>query len=113
QTSALIARPQFEVASIKPSPFFDRIMNVRPLPGRLTADATPQVLMQYAYGVQPFQLVGGPGWLASDHYEIEAKADVSANRDQIFRMLQSLLEDRFQVKTHREMKELPVFSLVS
>ena len=113
QTPAPTARPQFEVASIKPSPFFDRIMSVRPLPGRLTADATLQVLMQYAYGVQPFQLVGGPSWLTSDHYEIEAKADVSANRDQIFRMLQSLLEDRFQLKTHREMKELPVFTLVS
>jgi uncharacterized protein (TIGR03435 family) len=88
-------------------------MSVRPLPGRLTADATLQVLMQYAYGVQAFQLVGGPGWLTSDHYEIEARADASANRDQIFRMLQSLLEDRFQLKTHREMKELPVFTLVS
>jgi bla regulator protein BlaR1 len=106
------ARPQFDVASIKRSPSFDRIMSVRPLPGRLTADATLQVLMQYAYGVQPFQLVGGPSWLTSDHYEIEARADVSANRDQIFLMLQSLLEDRFHLKTHREMRELPVFTLV-
>jgi uncharacterized protein (TIGR03435 family) len=86
-------------------------MSVRPLPGRLTADATLQVLMQYAYGAQPFQLVGGPNWLATDRYEIEAKADVSANRDQIVLMLQSLLEDRFHLKTHREMKELPVFKL--
>ena len=106
-------RPQFEVASIKPSAFFDRIMSVRPLPGRLTADATLQVLMEYAYGVQAFQLVGGPRWLTSDHYEIEARADVSANRDQILRMLQSLLEDRFQLKIHREMQELPVFTLTS
>jgi uncharacterized protein (TIGR03435 family) len=113
QTPAVTVLPRFEVASIKPSPFFDRIMSVRPLPGRLTADATLQVLMQYAYGVQPFQLVGGPRWLASDHYEIEARADTPANRDQIFRMLQSLLEDRFQLKTHRETKELPVFALVS
>jgi uncharacterized protein (TIGR03435 family) len=111
--SRLTAGLQFEVASIKPSPFFDRIMSVRPLPGRLSADATLQVLMQHAYGVQPFQLVGGPSWLTSDHYEIEAKADVSANRDQVFRMLQSLLEDRFQLKIHREIKELPVFTLVS
>src|SRR5580765_5578334 len=111
--AASTARPQFEVASVKPSPFFDRIMSVRPLPGRLTADATLQVLMQYAYAVQPFQLVGGPGWLTSDHYEIEARADVSANRDQIFRMLQSMIEDRFQLKTHRETTDLPVLTLVS
>jgi bla regulator protein blaR1 len=113
QTSAEpTARPQFDVASIKPS-FNDRIMNVRPLPGRLTADATLRVLMQYAYSVQPFQLVGGPSWLTSARYEVDAKADATVNRDQIFLMLQSLLEDRFQLKTHRETKELPVFMLVA
>jgi uncharacterized protein (TIGR03435 family) len=111
QAAESTARPRFEVASIKPSSS-DRIMNVRPLPGRLAADATLQVLMQYAYGVQPFQIVGGPGWLTSARYEINATAGASANRDQILLMLQSLLEDRFQLKTHREMKELPVFTLV-
>ena len=113
QTPAdLNARPQFEVASIKPS-FSDRIMNVRPLPGRLAADATLQVLMQYAYAVQPFQVVGGPGWLTAARYEIDARADATVNRDRLFLMLQSLLEDRFQLKTHRQMKELPVFRLVA
>jgi len=106
------ARPQFEVASIKPS-FSDGIMHVRPLPGRLTADATLQVLMQYAYGVQAFQLLGGPSWLTSARYEIDARADATVNRDQLFLMLQSLLEDRFHLKTHRDMKELPVFILAS
>jgi len=105
------ARPQFEVASIKPS-LSQRIMNVRPLPGRLTADATLQILVQYAYGVEPFQVVGGPNSLMSERYEIDAKADAAASRDQVFLMLQSLLEDRFQLKTHRDMKELPVFALV-
>jgi uncharacterized protein (TIGR03435 family) len=104
-------RPQFEVASIKPS-FSQRIMNVRPLPGRLTADAIVQILVQYAYGVAPFQVVGGPNWLTSKRYQIDAKADVGASRDQMFLMLESLLEDRFQLKTHRDIKELPVFALV-
>jgi uncharacterized protein (TIGR03435 family) len=103
------ARPQFEVASIKPS-VSQRIMNVRPLPGRLTADATLQILMQYAYGV--WKIVGGPNWLTSSRYQIDATADAAANRDQMFLMLQSLLEDRFQLKTHRDTEELPVFALV-
>jgi uncharacterized protein (TIGR03435 family) len=47
----------------------------------------------------------------SERYQIDAKADATAGRDRMFLMLQSLLEDRFQLKTHREMKELPVFSL--
>jgi uncharacterized protein (TIGR03435 family) len=105
------ARPQFEVASIKPS-LNNSLMNVRPFPGRLTADATLQILVQYGYGVQPFQVAGGPAWIQSDRYQVEAKADGSASRDQVFLMLKSLLEDRFQLKTHRDMKEQPVFALV-
>jgi uncharacterized protein (TIGR03435 family) len=105
------ARPQFEVASIKPSSS-RRIMNVRPLPGRLTADASLQILAQYAYGVEPFEVVGGPNWLTSERYQIDAKADAAASRDQMFLMLQSLLEDRFQLKTHRDTRDLPVFALV-
>ena len=105
-------RRQFEVASVKPS-LGDSMMNVRPLPGRLVADATVQVLMQYAYDVQPFQIVGGPSWLTSARYDVEAKADSTASRGQLFLMLQPLLEERFRLKTHRETKELPTFTLVS
>ena len=112
RTVAAAARSRFEVASIKPS-FSGTIMNVRPLPGRLVADATLQVLMQYAYGVQPFQLLGGPGWLTSDRYAIEGKADAAVNRDQLFLMLKALVEDRFQLETHRETRELPAFTLVA
>jgi uncharacterized protein (TIGR03435 family) len=104
-------RPKFEVASIKPSQE-QRFMMVRPLPGRLTADAPVRLLMQNAYTVQPFQIVGGPGWIESEHFAIEAKAGGDASRDQIFLMLQSLLEDRFQLKVHRETRELPVYALV-
>ena len=103
---------RFDVASIKPS-VDDGIMNVRPLPGRLIADASLGILMQYAYGVQAFQVVGGPGWLTSERYRIEARTDAPATREQMFLMLQSLLEDRFHLKTHRDVKELPVFALVS
>jgi uncharacterized protein (TIGR03435 family) len=105
-------RPKFEVASIKPS--MERgFMAVRPLPGRLTATATVRVLMQNAYAMQPFQIVGGPDWINSERYGIEAKADGDASRAQMFLMLQSLLEDRFHLKTHRETKELPVYALVA
>jgi uncharacterized protein (TIGR03435 family) len=105
-------RPQFEVASVKPS-FSQSIQHVRPLPGRLTADASLQVLMQYAYGVEPFQIVGGPEWPMDGRYEIDAKAGGNASRARMFVMLQSLLEDRFQLKTHREIRELPVYALVA
>ncbi len=105
-------RPEFEVASIKPSAS-RVIQNVRPLPGRLTADASLQVLIQYAYGVQPYQVAGGPDWTMSQRYYIEAKAGENATRNRQFQMLQSLLEARFQLKTHRETREMPVYALVA
>jgi uncharacterized protein (TIGR03435 family) len=105
-------RPKFEVASVKPSQE-QRFQRVLPVPGRLTADASVRLLMQNAYTVQPFQIIGLPEWANSAHYEIEAKAAGNASRAQIFLMLQSLLEDRFSLKTHRETKDLPVYALVA
>ena len=69
--------------------------------------------MQYAYGVQPFQIVGGPERPMSARYQIDAKADGNASRARMFLMLQSLLEERFQLKTHRETRDLPVYALVA
>jgi uncharacterized protein (TIGR03435 family) len=105
-------RPQFEVASVKPSSATS-VANVRPLPGRLTANASLQILIQYAYGVQPFQVVDSARWLQSGRYEIDAKADGNTNRSQMFLMLQSLLKDRFQLKIHRETRDMPVYALVA
>jgi uncharacterized protein (TIGR03435 family) len=51
--------------------------------------------------------------LQPERYEIDAKADGNANRNQMFLMLQSLLEDRFQLKVHRETRDLPVYALVA
>jgi uncharacterized protein (TIGR03435 family) len=105
-------RPRFEVASVKPSGN-PGIQHVRPLPGRLTADASLRILMQYAYGVQPFQVIGGPERVMSARYEIDAKAGGNAGRGQLFLMLRSLLEDRYQLKTHRETRDLPAYALVA
>jgi uncharacterized protein (TIGR03435 family) len=57
--------------------------------------------------------MGGPTWLTSQRYQIDAKAAATASRGQMFLMLQSLLEDRFQLKIHRDTKEMPVFALVA
>ena len=103
--------PAFEAASIKPSESRGLQM-VRPLPGRLTADAGLRLIILNAYGVQAYQLAGGPDWLDRERYHIEAKAAANVGREQIFLMLQSLLADRFHLKVHRETKEMPVYDLV-
>ena len=105
------ARPKFEVAAIKPSAE-TRFMSLRPQPGRLTANAPVRLMIQNAYGLQPFQIIGGPRWIETDYYDIDAKAEGSANRAQVLLMLQSLLEDRFQLKAKQETRELPVYALL-
>jgi len=108
------ATPKFEVASVKLNPDRSiRFMRVSPRPGGslVTENAPLRLLIQNAYSVQEFQILGGPGWIQSDGYNIDAKGTGNASREQIFVMLRSLLEDRFLLKIHRETKELPVYAL--
>jgi len=67
-----------------------------------------------AYNVRDFEISGGPGWINTDRWDIEAKAEGVAGRlplDQFKPMLRVLIEDRFQLKVHREMKEMPAYVL--
>jgi uncharacterized protein (TIGR03435 family) len=75
---------------------------------------TIRQLIVQAYGLQDFQLTGGPGWLTSDRFDIEATpgAGISPTQAQTQEMLQSLLEERFQLKVRRETKNLPAYNLV-
>jgi uncharacterized protein (TIGR03435 family) len=67
-------------------------------------------LIQLAYGKRDFQITGGPAWIASECFDVAAKAErpQRATHD----MLKSLLASRFQLKLHGETKETPVYSLV-
>lgn len=106
-------RPKFEVASIKPGEQRPSIY-IRPQPGgRLTTSSPVRLLIVNAFSLQPFQVIGGPSWIGSDRFDIEAKGEGNATRDQLMVMLQSLLEDRFRFKYHRETREMPVFHLVT
>ncbi len=107
-------RPKFEVASVKETP--DKVMNyarVTPRPGgRLQAEnLSARALIRIAYSLQEFQIVGGPEWLRNVGFNVEAKAASDTSREQLMLMLQPLLEERFQLKYHRETRELPVYVL--
>jgi uncharacterized protein (TIGR03435 family) len=112
------ASTRFEVASIKPtsqlSPDIQGLGNVRILPGgHLLAE---KVLLRYfiqnAYGTRPFQISGGPAWINSAHYDIDAKAGGNPNHSQMSLMMRALLEERFKLKLHHETKQLPVYQLI-
>jgi uncharacterized protein (TIGR03435 family) len=106
------SRPTFEVATVKPSAITAGSW-ARFLPGgRLSAASWLKQLIQIAYGVEDFQVSGGPDWLSTQWYEIEAKSpDPNADRAAMLAMLRSLLEDRFQLRLRREERQFPVFLL--
>ena len=126
--SAPLLRPAplaFEVASVKANKSTDSRPGFQVLPsGRLVITNVPLLLIvAQAYDV-PFQsnrLSGGPEWIRSDRFDIEATppagaipADAPSKvRDQMIRqMLQTLLADRFKLTVRREMKEQPVYAAV-
>src|SRR5215831_15057014 len=98
------ARPEFEVAAIKSSPpptaggpHFRAGVQVDGAQIHCSALSLKDYI-RIAYRVKDYQVVG-PDWLASDRFDIAAKLPEGAKRDQVPTMLQSLLEDRFQLKS--------------
>lgn len=107
----------FDVASIKPNASSDNRVMVRVQPGGgfSASGMTLKQLMLQAYNVREFQITGGPGWISSDRYDINAKAEGLPDRvapDQMRPLLRNLIEDRFKLKTHTESKEMPIYALV-
>ena len=117
-TAQAPAPPSFDVASIKPSPAGggDQYLSTVQ-PGRYIAgNVTLRLLMRIAYGVHDSQIIGGPAWMNTDHFDVTAKADgypdAAAFRDQARLMLRPLLTDRFKLTLRREQRELPIYAMV-
>jgi bla regulator protein blaR1 len=112
--------PAIEVASIKPNKSGTGMTMLRTTPvGFSASNVSLKALIQQAYGVEENQILGAPSWLGSERYDMEAKvasSDTDAlhdlNPDQRRLMLQPLLADRFQLKVHTELRDLPVLALV-
>ena len=111
--------PAFEVASVRAQTarltFSDIGGNgawVRPGGVFSVKGVTVQTLITYAYGLEPYQVAGGPDWMRRDTFSIEARAGRDAAEDEIKRMLQSLLRDRFKLVSHTEEQEMRVRVLV-
>ena len=110
------ARLAFEVASIRPAPPSGGPLRVSMTGenGRINyINVTVRALIRKAYGLRIYPpSVGGSDPLSTDRYDVIAKAPGGASGEQTKQMLQTLLEDRFNLKVHRETKELPVYALV-
>ena len=113
-------RPSFDVASVKPSdPDIGKTLVGTQRGGRFVAtNASLKMLIGFAYDLRNDQISGGPNWLDSAKYDIEAKADSTtpippgpAGAPQMRLRAQSLLADRFKLVVHRETREEPVYEL--
>ena len=113
QNASADPRPTLEAASVKSHRGGERTRNTILPGGRYSATNVPLAMMiRSAYGLQTFQLVGGPAWLATDGYDVIAKAATDAPPDRLFAMVRSLLEDRFHLVVHRETRSLPIYALI-
>jgi len=68
--------------------------------------------VRVAYGVNDHQVVGGPGWIGSDRFEVGATIPAGASTDTVREMLRALLAERFHLATHTEKRDLPVYALL-
>ena len=112
-TNAQIAKQTFEVASVKKqahSPTLRDLGGRGPLilPGGVFQFkyATVTALIQFAYQITSKQLVGGPDWIRTDYFAVDARATADARPEQIRLMLRTLLEDRFALKVRSDQREL-------
>ena len=110
------ARMEFEVASIKPSaatPLTGGIHAALQLDGAQfhCSYFSLKDYIRMAYKLKDYQIVG-PDWMASERFDIHAKLPNGGAGDKVLEMLQTLLEQRFQLKTHRDSKEFSVYAVM-
>jgi uncharacterized protein (TIGR03435 family) len=112
----------FEVASVKssprpePNPFgFPVGATIRMLPGgRFTAtQATLRDLIRRAYDVQDVRITGGPDWISRNRYDVVAAPGSVADEALVQQMMRSLLSERFLLRVRTEIREIPVYELIT
>lgn len=96
--------PSFEVASVRRSSSGRSAAATFHPEGFTATGASVRMLIETAYGVQPYQVIGGPRWAGNDTFDVIAKvpAGSPASREEILLMLRSLLSERFALRTLHE-----------
>jgi uncharacterized protein (TIGR03435 family) len=108
---------RFEVAAVKRAPEDRQPGGVRWYWGdeagrvSLTGVSVKQLLLR-AYSVEAYQ-VTGPDWLASERYDVAANVPAGARPEEIRRMFQALLAERFHLTLHRETRVDSVYELTA
>jgi uncharacterized protein (TIGR03435 family) len=109
--------PSFVIATVKPVPDADPNTGNWSYPGigRFTGThVSLAVLIQLAYDVTDAQIANKPGWLETTAYDVVAKpeAGIKLSREELKPRLQNLLEERFHLKVHTEIRPVRGYALV-
>jgi hypothetical protein len=107
------AQPAFDVTSVKPNNSGSGQIGLLPTPGggwRAT-NVTLGMLIRISYQLQDNQIIGGPKWLFSDRFDVLGSGVAPGREGTMFAKLQTLLSDRFNLVTHTEKRELPMYKL--
>jgi uncharacterized protein (TIGR03435 family) len=108
--------PAFEVAAIRPSDPAARNNGcfLKGQPGGQTfvgRCVTLRLMITYSYKIIDSQLVGGPGWMNTELFDFEAKADHSLTREELAPLFQTMLAERFKLQFHKETRTLPALAV--
>jgi uncharacterized protein (TIGR03435 family) len=102
----------FDAASVRQNKSGDGNSNGQTTADRVTFRNTSlKRLLLHAYPIQEAQLIGGPGWLDSDRFDVVAKAAAGTSQAELSAMFQNLLRERFAMKLHIETRSLPIYAL--
>jgi uncharacterized protein (TIGR03435 family) len=106
-------KPAFDIASIKQhTGQMDGVTFAAREGGRLNVVNNPIFnVIDNAYGISKYQLVGAPDWVESERYDIEARGPATAGKKEMMLMVQALLADRFAMRAHFETREMPAWIL--
>ncbi len=117
QEAQAVPGARFEVVSIKPNVSNANAIGMFPSPGRLSIrNYTLKQLVLDTYRLRAFQLVGAKGWMESSHWDIEAVYPAVAGKGAMqagAERLPAMLEDYFHLATHREMRQMPIYTLIA
>ncbi|HVW10280.1 MAG TPA: TIGR03435 family protein [Bryobacteraceae bacterium] len=115
--TALAQGQTFEAASVKPYDTASRaryVMQGGPGtsdPGRfLCRNCSLRSLLMTAYDIKAYQLASEV-W--SERYDVEATVPQGSSRSQFLVMLQNLLNERFRLALHHQIKEMSTYRLVA
>lgn len=101
----------FDAVSIKPNTSGEQGGTSRAQPGRYQGvNVTLMRLVRLAYRpIQEFE--GGPDWINTEHFDVEAKAEGTPTQEQMLTMLRAMLADRFALQVRQDTRESPVYAL--